>query len=99
MFGMRCTSPEWPRLAMPALRHDAPLRRRALSSTHASGELIRQHLFTPNRLRENTRSRDYARFTAFAGNGLIGEAFTIGVVGVRADLSGILDYSITQNSV
>ena len=96
---MRCTSPEWPRLAPPAPRHNAPLGRCALRSTHASGELTRQRLSTPYLLRENTRSRDYARFTAIAGNSLIGEALAIGVVGLRADLSGMLRYSITQNSV
>jgi len=64
---MRCPSPEWPRLAIPAARHNA------------SGMLTRKHLSTPNRLRENARPGGYARFAAFAGNGLIGEAFTMGV--------------------
>jgi hypothetical protein len=61
--------------------------------------LARRLLSTPYRLRGNTRARDYARFTAIAGNSLIGEALAIGVVGLRADLSGMLRYSITQNSV
>jgi hypothetical protein len=61
--------------------------------------LTRRRLSTAYRLRENTRSHDYARFTGFAGNGLIGEALAIGVVGGRADLSGMLRYSITQSFV
>ena len=93
---MSCTSPEWPRLAAPASRHNVPLGRGALFSPHASGKLTRQRLSTPYQLRENTRSCDYPRLTAFVGNSLIGEAFTIGVVGLRADLSRMLRYSITQ---
>ena len=96
---MRCPSPEWPRLAIAAPRHDTPLGRCALRSTPASGKLGRQHLSTAYRLRENPRTGDYARFTAFAGKTLIGKVSTVGVVGMRADLSGMLGYSITQNSV
>ena len=99
MFGMRCPSPEWPRLVTPATRHNAPLGHSALRSTHGSGKLTRQHLFTPNRLREKPRPSDYARFTAFAGKTLISKVFMRNVVGVRAGLSGMLGYSITQNSV
>jgi hypothetical protein len=99
MFGMRCTSPEWPRLAAPAPRHNAPLGRGALLSTYASGKLTTRRLSTPYRLLETSRPSDYACFTAFAGNSLIGEALAIGVVGLRADLSGVLHYSITQNSI
>ena len=96
---MRCPSPEWPRLAIAAARRNAPLRRCALRSTHASGKLTRQHLSTAYRLRENTRPHDYPLLTAVTGNGLIGEAFTIGVVGLRADLSEMLGYSITKDFV
>jgi hypothetical protein len=99
MFGMRCTTPEWFRLAMPAAWHNALLFRCALRSRHVSGKLPKQHLFTAYRLRENTRPGEYACFTAFAGKSLISKAFMINVVGVRADLSGMLDYSITNNSV
>ena len=84
---------------MPAARHNAPLGRYSRRSTHASGKLIGQHLSTPYRLRENPRPREYARFAAFAGKPLISKVFMINIVGVRADLSGILRYSITQNSV
>ncbi len=84
---------------MPAPRHNAPLRRRALLPTHASGKLTSHHLSTPYRLRENTRSREYLRFTAVVGNSLISRVFMKGVVGVRANLSRTLHYSITRNSV
>ncbi len=84
MFGMRCPSPDWPRLAV----HNAPLRRRARRSMHVSGKLTRHHLSTPYWLRENTRPGDYPLLTAVTGNGLNCEVFTIGVVGVTADLSG-----------
>ncbi|WP_332736526.1 hypothetical protein, partial [Flavihumibacter sp.] len=57
----------------------------------------RQHLFTAYRLRENPRPRDYPLLTAVTGNGLNCEALAIGIVGVRVDLSGILEYSITKD--
>jgi hypothetical protein len=86
---MRCTSAEWPRLVTPVPRHNAPPHRGARLSPHASGKLARQHLSTAHRLRENTRSGDYLCFNAVAGNSLISTVFTVGVVGLDADLCGI----------
>lgn len=84
---------------MPAARHNAPLRRRALRSGHGSGKLGRQHLSTAYWLWEKTRPGDYPLLTAVTGDGLNCEAFTIGVVDGRADLSEMLGYSITKDSV
>ncbi len=96
---MRCPSLESPRLAIAAPRHNAPLGRYSLRSTHAGGKPGRQHLSTPNWLRENMRPREYAHFAAIAGKSLISKVFMINIVGMRVELSRFLRYSITKNSV